>query len=357
MAHLGFYLERFNKTKFGTGRVAVFCFSGLLLLLFSRLPAVLEVPSFTRPGSDQTNHRNTQTTDDGYRHSKAGCPTSCMGLLSGAGKPIVIAQSRAQSPFSIVVHDHLSDTMISKFIVDHGLWDVHVLKALEHFAGDDCAKGGDALDVGTNLGFFSMAMLAMGCSVKGFEMQPRMAELATLSGCINGYSDRYHLRLGAVSDVHGAELQRVNASGGNLGAVGIVEDGISVTASRLDMVLDHNTEISVMKLDVEGHEDKALYGMSDLFERKSIKCIIMEFTPNVMGEEAAEKMLLYLHDFGFQEIYELDHMQPDEYDKPIRMSKVDAIQDSWANTFSKKISEGGDSRGARFTDLVLKLVP
>ena len=34
-----------------------------------------------------------------------------MDLLSGIGKPIVIAQSRAHSPFSIVVHDHESDTV------------------------------------------------------------------------------------------------------------------------------------------------------------------------------------------------------------------------------------------------------
>ena len=67
-----------------------------------------------------------------------------------------------------MVHDHESDTMISKFIVDSGLWDVHVLKALEHFAKDDCANGGEALDVGTNLGFFSMALL--GCSVKGLNL-------------------------------------------------------------------------------------------------------------------------------------------------------------------------------------------
>lgn len=356
MQHRDFYPRVFNA--FITRRpLAYFCFGGLLLLLFSRYHAFLEVLSFTKPSSDQADHRDTQITDE-YRHSKAGCETSCMDLLSRAGKPIVIAQSRARSPFSIVVHDHESDTMISKFIVDSGLWDVHVLKAIEHVARDDCIKGGEALDVGTNLGFFSMALLAMGCSVKGFEMQPRMVELASLSACINGYSDRYQLKLGAVSNIHGAHLQRVNATGGNLGGVGIVEyGGISVHASRVDMMLDLETKISVMKLDVEGHEDKALYGMSGLFERKLIKCIIMEFTPHVMGMEAAVKMLLYLHNFGFQEIHEIDHMGPDEYDKPIRMSRVDVKQDSWANTFTKKIFHGGDSRGARFTDLVLKLLP
>ena len=359
MKYRGFYSRWSNA--FSTRRAAYFCFSGLLLLLFllqlTRHPAVLGALSFTRLGYDQTNHRNTQTTLE-CRYGKAGCQTSCMDLLSGIGKPIVIAQSRAHSPFSIVVHDHESDTMISKFIVDSGLWDVHVLKALEHFAKDDCANGGEALDVGTNLGFFSMALLAMGCSVKGFEMQPRMAELATLSGCINGYSDRYRIKLGAVSNIHDTYLQRVNATGGNLGGVGIVKDGgVSVRASRLDRMLDLNTIISVMKLDIEGHEDKALYGMSDLLGRKLVKCIIMEFSPNVMGVEAAQKMLLYLHDFGFKEIHEINHMQPDDYDKPMRLSRVDVKQDSWANTFAKKIFHGGDNRGAGFTDLVLKLLP
>jgi len=337
-----------------TLQVAIFA-SVIAILLFSLHSAV---PGCHRPGSPgfaQTKRPNTQTTD-GYRHGKTGCQTSCLDLLSSAGKPIVIARSRTQSPFSIAVHDHVTDTTISKFIVDSGLWDVHVLKALEHVARDACAKGGEALDVGTNLGFFSMALLAMGCSVKGFEMQPRMAELATLSGCINGYSGRFQVTLGAVSDSHGSHLQRVNATGGNLGAVGIVkEGGISVRASRLDVMLDLETEISVMKLDVEGHEDKALYGMSELFKRKLVKCIIMEFSPNVLGVEAAEKMLQYLHDFGFQEIHEIDHMQPDEYDKPIRMSRIDVKQDSWAKVFAKKIFDGGDSRGAHFTDLVLEL--
>lgn len=281
---------------------------------------------------------------------------SCLDLLRGVVKPIVIARSRAQSPFFIVVHDHEQDTMISKTIVDSGLWDVHVLKALEHIAKDACVKGGEALDVGTNLGFFSMALLAMGCNVRGFEIQPRMVELAILSACINGYADRFQLKLGAVSDVHDAYLLRNNATSGNLGGIGIVkEGGISATGFRLDMMGDLNSTISVMKLDVEGYEDKALYGMAGLFRRKLIKSIIMEFSPNVMGVEAAEKMLQYLHAFGFREIYEIDYMRPDEYNKPLSMSSVDVKQDSWAYTFAKKIFEGGDSRGVRFTDLVLKL--
>jgi FkbM family methyltransferase len=296
-----------------------------------------------------SSYNNTSTCRNSVEDTK------CLNLLSKLPKPLFFTETKTKANFQIIVADPAVDTTISKFVHEHGIWDVHVQKALEKIARHACARGARAMDVGANLGFFTMSLLAMGCEVTSFEMQEDMVDRLTFSACSNGWSNRLTVRVGAVSDKR-STLRRVIGAG-NLGGVGIVEKGgIAVHSFRIDDVMDLEKEIIVMKMDIEGYENKALLGMSKMFERRLVKNVVLEFTPShIMGVTAATKMLETLYSYGFTKIYELDFMEPAEYRNPSKIRQVPTSAADWAAQFTNHIAEGGDSRGVRFTDLLLSL--
>ena len=67
-------------------------------------------------------------------------------------------------------------------------------------------------------------------------------------------------------------LKMVNAGARNLGGIGITEDdtGISVHSHCIDSLMDPQTPIMVMKVDIEGYEDKAPNGMANMVENKLV---------------------------------------------------------------------------------------
>ena len=176
----------------------------------------------------------------------------------------------------------------------------------------------------------------MGFQTTSFEMQPTMAQRVMFSACSNGKRDYLTFHVGAVGK-HSGMLKMVNAGAGNLGGIGITEDdtGISVQSQRIDSLMDPQTPIMVMKVDIEGYEDKAPNGMAKIFENKLVQNIVMEFTPTVMGVERAAHMLEYLHSFGFTNITELDFMEPSQYSKPLQIKPDNTTGPAWAREFQK----------------------
>ena len=101
---------------------------------------------------------------------------SCPSWLLRQRRPIL---------FQITVTNPKTDTMIIQFLVDHGAWGVHILKAIKMVGNDKCPKGNMAMDVGANLGFFTNVVLSMGFQTTSFEIQPNMAQRVIFSACSN----------------------------------------------------------------------------------------------------------------------------------------------------------------------------
>ena len=145
---------------------------------------------------------------------------ACLEVLHKLPKPLMFVESKTTYPFQLIIDNPKTNTMISQLLVDHGAWNVHVLKAIEMVGKDKCLKGNVAMDVGANLGLFTNAMISMGCQVISFEMQPNMAQQVMFSACSNGKKDCLTLHVGAVGE-HFVMLKMVNAGAGNLGGIGI----------------------------------------------------------------------------------------------------------------------------------------
>jgi FkbM family methyltransferase len=126
-----------------------------------------------------------------------------------------------------------------------GVWELAVSEVVTRLL----RPGDTALDVGANIGYFSLLMKACGARVTAYEPHPRIAE--QLRRNVPGVD----VIEAAVSDREGrgwlVEPEAANAGTGHLG-----EEGIPVRLTRIDR------EAAVMKIDCEGHELPALGGMT-----------------------------------------------------------------------------------------------
>jgi FkbM family methyltransferase len=154
-------------------------------------------------------------------------------------------------------------------------------------------KPGDTvIDLGANHGVYALlAAQIVGPTgrVDAFEPNPRLSKLVDLSLRLNGFSPwaRVHT-LGASEAMGTARLVFSDhfSGGGSVALAGSAAETRPGVECRLvaldDMFADPNYRPSVIKMDVEGHEGRALRGMRRILERSPDVRIMMEFGPPMM---------------------------------------------------------------------------
>jgi FkbM family methyltransferase len=142
----------------------------------------------------------------------------------------------------------------------------------------------NVLDVGANLGIYTLHALAAGCHVYSYEPTPNIFNILLDNIGINGFepsgrATAYNL---AVSDVEGEMDFAIyaNISGHNSFYAADANDRrIKVKTICLDHHLSHLTHVDVVKIDVEGAEPLVLKGMQKIIQKNISIKIIMEFGP------------------------------------------------------------------------------
>lgn len=127
-----------------------------------------------------------------------------------------------------------------------------------------CLKPGDTfVDVGANSGWFTVnAARAVGPTgfILAIEPQAIMIERLRFNIITNGYQDRVVVSPYAVSDEPGRIVMRVNLK--QRGRSGVSEhcgtEERSITATTLPDLLSTMKQPAALKIDIEGHEDRAL---------------------------------------------------------------------------------------------------
>jgi FkbM family methyltransferase len=146
--------------------------------------------------------------------------------------------------------------------------------------------GGVVIDIGANIGAFSLYAAYHGATVYAIEPEPHNLEALKQNIKLNNKEDSVYVCPYAISDYKGTAV--ISDEGG--GAT-IVDDGIfgaEVEVMPLDMFFDlyHIKEVDVLKIDVEGAEPEIILGASKETLQKC-KYITMEFdirTGNRLGE-------------------------------------------------------------------------
>ena len=192
---------------------------------------------------------------------------------------------------------------VGRAMICKGLWEFRQFELLE---SEIAARRGDRhavfLDVGSYWGLYSMYFerFSLCDEIHAFEPSPRNQVLLDLHLQMNGLEDAINVHRVAISDKPGA-LALTEFGGGSHLREG--EDG-AIRALPLDDVVDFRDAFLVIKIDVEGHEARALEGMRRTIAENKVLMQIESFPEN--KDVVFEK----LSDMGLEQI---GFVPPDDY--------------------------------------------
>jgi len=177
---------------------------------------------------------------------------------------------------SVSMHNLIPGDIISGNIAFNGFYELELTREIVKLG----RLGGFFVDVGANMGYFSLLWAGVNSSnsVMAFEVAPRNIKLLQNNIVDNKFSDRVSLVPKAASYNDGQTSFDVGPAdqtgwGGIAGTQS--HNTITVPAVRLDNELS-DTIIDVLKIDVEGADTWVLYGCELLLQRKLIRRIYFE---------------------------------------------------------------------------------
>lgn len=166
--------------------------------------------------------------------------------------------------------------------------------------------GMNVLDIGANLGMFTLHALKAGCNVYSFEPSPSIFRIMNQNIKVNGFAEsgRTHTFQNAVSDEERTVSFYVcdGMSGhSNIYAAEKENDTeVSVNTTVIDNMSELPGNVDIIKMDIEGAEYSALCGMKKLIAKNPGVKIFMEFAPEILDRACVEpsKLLKLIKDLG-----------------------------------------------------------
>jgi FkbM family methyltransferase len=175
------------------------------------------------------------------------------------------------------------DRSISPHLMMDGYWEKGTTETLVDLA----RHGMVAIDVGANLGYFTL-LLALLCGSRGrvlaFEPNPPIAARLRASLLLNGLQERVDLHETVLGDSDGREvnlLLSANHPGGTQVTSLAPDDGpnfLKAQTRRLDGI-PGALDASLVKIDAEGMEEAIWHGMTAMVAGDRLRYLLIEFTP------------------------------------------------------------------------------
>jgi FkbM family methyltransferase len=158
-----------------------------------------------------------------------------------------------------------------------GVYEMELTKRISKSA----AEGGLLVDVGANIGYFSLIWASLNASnrVLAFEASPRNAGMLQANIDSNNMRERvkmYPVALGKEKNVLPFDLGPVELTGWGGLSLASTPATIEVPVERLDDIIDPFAIIDVMKVDVEGADTWVIMGAEKLLLERRIKIIYFE---------------------------------------------------------------------------------
>ena len=204
--------------------------------------------------------------------------------------------------FMINTHDPATEDVFISSSVHAGRapWDPYVWDIFRRVLD---STPGMVVDVGANLGYFSLMAAALGRRVVAFEpMQRNVARFASSIARNPGFAERITLYQNAVAHESGRSVALRATHSSNYGNGQVVRDGDGDRAAtvRLDDILA-SLPIALIKLDVEGMEFSALDGARRLLQSGMVRHIVLEWSEatSANAECPARRALHTLSGLGY----------------------------------------------------------
>jgi len=211
--------------------------------------------------------------------------------------------------YFIDTHDPVSqDRYISASVHEAKTpWDSYIWDRIVSLTPSN-ASGLVFIDVGANIGYFSLAAASMGYNVIAFEPMSRNAKKLAKSIDMNGFGSRVTLYQNAVTDVSGQRVvlketdatnqgngQIVSTTLGDLHGVYGVDYATSVTLSDALSGID----AFIVKIDVEGHEGNVLQGARDWICGNVVRHLIVEVSDATKKNSNLLELLEFMKSAGY----------------------------------------------------------
>ena len=226
--------------------------------------------------------------------------------------PLYARSTTTRPAFGISIHNKKTDGVRWGILETGDYYERGVTRHAKAIFEEIPHGGGVLVDVGMNIGWFSLWALAHNQTVHSFEPNPMNRLRFCESVKLNQFpATRIHLYKYGVSDRHttlslsyspGAlgSAQLVDPANSRGGQTTTVEDVPVVTLDEMAQTAGFfNSEISLLKIDVEGHDAAVLNGAKDLLQSGNVKNIFMEFKCETNNHEAMRNAANQLSNAGF----------------------------------------------------------
>lgn len=177
-----------------------------------------------------------------------------------------------------------SDGVIRPYLERNGDWEPEEAALLGQFF----RKGLRFLDVGANVGYFSLYVAARcpGAVIHAFEPHPVTSQVLAL----NAWASEADITTHAMALSAGERIVTLTTAESNLGdtraSVGAA-GAMVAPAAALDEVLP-DAVFDLVKIDVQGFEGEAIAGMSGMLARSPEAVIVAEFWPAALRERGLD---------------------------------------------------------------------
>lgn len=195
--------------------------------------------------------------------------------------------------------------VIGRHIACDGFFELKYLKALEQNIFPHLKKSSICIDIGANIGNHSVFFARHFDLVKSFEPNPRVFKLLDANSMLCDNIEIHNFGLSNHEQTLTAFYHSGNVGGASVSIDLGNENSVKFKLKRLDDVLTEGEKkkVSMIKIDVEGHELEALEGAKDTLNTAD-PLVIFEVLPSEIanGTSAAKQ---YLEEQGYISFAEL----------------------------------------------------
>lgn len=192
------------------------------------------------------------------------------------------------------------DTFVG-FPVAVGVFERELQPLFDRFA----KPGAVCLDMGANLGYYTVRMAALGAHVYAFEPDPFNFALLEKNVKENRLEEKVTLRRAACGSTCGSINIARELGTANYGAVHVACDGEQVSAAvelvRAADCVPPGVTVDFIKIDVEGFEPEALEGAREILERDhpAVLCGFDTHALEGYGKGAPARLMALMAGFGY----------------------------------------------------------
>lgn len=192
---------------------------------------------------------------------------------------VVISQTKTVPPY--LYSGPMKQSML-RYIREKGLWGASETQIFKEICISRCDKSKPydknplVLDVGGNIGMFTLYSLAMGCRVQSYEAIYDPYYFMTFSIHLNGFGKGAKVFNKGIDKEPGTiEITRDASRDWGVSGVGI-NSGTKENVETTALYLEIKEDLLLLKIDVEGFEDNVIEGLMPVFENYNIENILLE---------------------------------------------------------------------------------